>query len=113
MHSSPFLIRFPLSAHRVSKRERNNLGSFLILLGLFGWDDGWRNILENSLEDVQRHSLNIACILLIYLELVDVGEVVNSAYAKGVGVLNHRAIVFGYRFSEKGALDVRPVFWFT
>ena len=79
MHSSPFLIRFPLSAHRVSKRERNTLGSFLIVL--FGWDDGWRYILENSREDVQRHSLNIASVLLMYFELVDVGQVVYTAYS--------------------------------
>jgi hypothetical protein len=54
---------------------------FSSLLGLLGWDDGGVYLLENSLEDVQRHSLNIACVLLVYLELVDVGEVVNSAYA--------------------------------
>jgi len=65
----------------VSKRERNNLGSFLIVLGLFCWDDGWVYLLENSLEDVQRHSLNIASVLLMYLELVDVGEVVYTAYS--------------------------------
>jgi len=51
------------------------------LFGLFGWDDGWWYIFENSREDVQRHSLNIASVLLMYLELVDVGEVVYTAYS--------------------------------
>jgi len=57
------------------------LGRFSFYLGLFGWDDGWVYLLENSLEDVQRHSLNIASVLLEYLELVDVGQVVYSAYS--------------------------------